>query len=129
MNPANGSAMTRTTSSWYRLMPRLAWRSPSHGSPRSSAHRVVLVDQGRLAVAEDGDDDREADGRLGGGHGHDHQRDHRAVALQVGDEGPEGHDREIHRVEHQLDGHEHRDGVPSGEEPERADRERSEERR
>src|SRR6185503_11559218 len=78
MNPASGSAMIRTVSS-SRLTPRA-----------SSAHRVVLVDERRLAVAEDGDDDREPDGRLRGGHRHDHQRDHRAVALEVRDERAEG---------------------------------------
>src|SRR5258706_3009248 len=109
-NPASGSAMMRTTRSCTRLT-QLA----------SSAHGVVLVDERRLAVAEDGDDDREADGRLGGGDGHDHQRDHRAVTLQIGDERAERHDAEIHRIEHQLDGHQHRDRVPAGEEPERPD--------
>src|SRR6185295_8452806 len=83
MKPASGRAMIRTTSSCSRLT-----------RPASSAHRVVLVDERGLAVAEDGDDDRQADGRLGGRDGDHQQRDHRAVALQVRDERPERHDGE-----------------------------------
>src|SRR6185437_535706 len=112
MNPARGSATIRTTSSCSRVTP-----------PASSAHRVVLVDERRLPVAEDGDHDRQPDGRLGSGDGDHQQRDHRPVALQVRDERPERHDGEIHPVEHQLDRHEHGDRVPAGEEAERADRE------
>src|SRR4029079_7326175 len=110
--PASGSAMIRTTSSWSRLTTR-----------PSSPHRVVLVDERRLAVTEDGDDDRQPDGRLGGGHGDDQERDHRAVPLQVRHEGADRDDGEVDAVEHELDRHEHRDRVPAGEEAERADRE------
>src|SRR6185369_4250271 len=115
MKPASGSAMIRMTSSWSKL----TWRT----SPASSAHRVVLVDEWRLPVAEDGDDDRQADGRLRGGHGHDQQRDDRAVALQIRDERTERDDGQVDAIEHELDRHEHRDRVPAGEEAERADRE------
>ena len=46
------------------------------------AHAVVLVDERRAAVAVDGDDDGQADGRFGRGDGHDEQRDQRRVSLQ-----------------------------------------------
>src|SRR5689334_14264842 len=108
--PASGSATIRIT--------RICWRFIG---PRSSAHRVVLVDERGLAVAEDRDDDREADRGLGRGNRDDHQRDDGAVPLERRDERAEGDDREVDRVEHQLDRHEHGDRVPAGEEPERAD--------
>src|SRR6185503_16708407 len=92
---------------------------------RSLAHRVVLVDQRRLLVAVDRDDDREADRRLGGGDGHDHEGDDRTVEpeLRSRREGRERDDREVHGIEHQLDRHQHADRVPPGEEPEHPDRE------
>src|SRR6478672_4972636 len=70
---------------------------------RSLAHRVVLVDQRRPLVPEDRDDDREADGRLGRRDGHDHERDHRARRRELLVERSERDDREVDRVEHQLD--------------------------
>src|SRR6185503_15223265 len=90
---------------------------------RSLAHRVVLVDQRRLLVAVDRDHDRQADRRLGRGHGHDEERDHGAAGAKRRDERAERDDREVDRVEHQLDRHEHADRVPPGEEAEHPDRE------
>src|SRR6476646_4705796 len=110
MNPASGRAMMRTTRACNMVTRRA-----------SSAHRVVLVDERRLAVAEDRDDDRQPDRRLGRGYRHDQQRDHRAVALQLRDERAERDDGQVHGVEHQLDRHQHRDRVAPGEKPERAD--------
>src|SRR5688572_468090 len=118
--PASGSAMTRTVSSSWVVTGHPARRRTGRAS---SAHRVVLVDERRLAVAEDGDDDREADRCLRRRDGHDHERDDRAVTLQRRDERAEGDNRQVHRVEHQLDRHEHGDRVPPREEAERADRE------
>src|SRR5688572_19383178 len=89
----------------------------------SLAHRVVLVDERRAAVAEDRDDDREADGRLGRRDGHDHESDHRAVDREALHERTERDDRKVHRVQHDLDRHQHADRVAPGEEPEHADRE------
>src|SRR5690242_13276057 len=73
MKPASGSAMIAIVSACSVVT-----------TTASSAHRVVLVDERRLAVAEDGDDDRQPDRRLSGRDRHDHQRDHGAVALEVG---------------------------------------------
>src|SRR5664280_2346622 len=72
-------------------------------SLRLLAHGVVLVDERRAAVPVDGDDNREAHCRLGGGHGHDHQGDDGGRAVEGRDEGPERDDRQVHRVEHQPD--------------------------
>src|SRR5262245_18991130 len=99
---------------------RTAWIRPSI-SRGSLAHRVVLVDERRPLVAEDRDDDREADGRLGGGDGHDHERDHGAVRAERRHERAERDDRKVDRVEHQLDRHQHADRVAPGEEPEHPD--------
>ena len=61
------------------------------------------------------------DRRLGRGDGDDQQGDDRRVALQRGDEGAEGDDRQVDGVEHQLDRHQHADGVAPGQEAEGAD--------
>src|SRR5215207_7056053 len=45
----------------------------------SPGHRVVLVDERGPLVAVDGDHDGQANGRFGGGHGHDHERDDRPL--------------------------------------------------
>src|SRR6185503_10722772 len=66
---------------------------------RSLAHRVVLVDERRPLVAEDRDDDREPDGRLGRRDGHDHQRDHGARGGELRVERAERDDREVDGVE------------------------------
>src|SRR5262245_59901868 len=90
---------------------------------RSLAHRVVLVDERRPLVAEDRDDDRKADRGLRGGDRHHHQRDHRAGRVELLREGPERDDREVDRIEHQLDAHQHADRVAAGEEAEHPHRE------
>ena len=90
----------------------------------------LVVDEWRLLVAVDGDDDGKPDGRLGGCDGHDHQGDDRSLGnrgspcsrvRRRGPERPERDDREVDPVEHQLDRHQHADRVASGQEPERAD--------
>src|SRR5215208_2057154 len=90
---------------------------------RSLAHPVVLVDERGALVAVDRDDDRESDGCLGRGNGHDHERDHGSRAPKARHERPERDDREVDRVQHQLDRHQHADRIAPGEEPEHPDRE------
>src|SRR5437868_2077761 len=74
---------------------------------KSQHARIVNVE--RLAVAEDGDDDAKPDCGLGGGDRH-HDEDEelaRHVAVVAG----EGDESQVNGVEHQLDAHEHGDGV------------------
>src|SRR5450759_3749902 len=58
-------------------------------SLRLLAHGVVLVEERRAAIPVDGHHDREADRRLGRGHGHHHQGDHGRRAVEGRDESPE----------------------------------------
>src|SRR5262249_314253 len=67
---------------------------------RSEPHRPDVVDVHRPAAAEHGDDDRQADRRLGGRHrDHEERRQVPRVAARVASEGEEG---EVRGVEHQL---------------------------
>src|SRR5215216_5203710 len=86
--------------------------------PLKSQHaRVVHVE--RLAVAEDGDDDPEAHGGLGGrDRHHDEDEELPRHVAEVAGEGDEG---QVHGVEHQLDAHEHLDGVALDDDADHAD--------
>ena len=72
---------------------------------------MLLDVTSRVAVAEQRDDDGEADGDLGGGHGDHHQTKIWPSSELVTLPGStvttcgEGHEGQVHRVEHQLDGH------------------------
>src|SRR5581483_9715228 len=70
----------------------------------SVLHGLNLFDVDGAAAAEDRDDDGQAHGGLGGSDGDDEERADVAghVALVTG----EREEREVRRVEHQLDGHE-----------------------
>src|SRR4051812_49406441 len=74
----------------------------------------------RLFVAEKPDDDGEADGGFGGGHGH-HEKDD---DLPIGrpQRAPEGDKRQVHGVQHDFDRQEDRDQVAPQEHARRADR-------
>src|SRR5215207_2973751 len=98
-NPARG----RTGSSQIRRVAPVAFRAPS------PLEQVDVVDRDRRALAEDGDKDAEADHDLGGGHHHHEEGQHLAVQGAVGL--GEGDERQVDRVQHQLDAHEHHDGV------------------
>src|SRR5262245_933567 len=86
-NPASGSS---GISQMYSIM--------------SPLQQVDLVHIGRATPAEQGDDDRQADRGLRRGHCHDKECEelpvHRAERSRA------AHEREIRRVEHQLDAHE-----------------------
>src|SRR5439155_572327 len=85
----------------------------------SPAHQAGVLDVGREAPPEQGDDDGQADSGLGRGHGHDeedeHLPGHRLVLVREGDE------RQIDRVEHQLDAHQDDDGVAPDQDADAAD--------
>ena len=61
------------------------------------------------AVAEEGDQDGEADGRLGGGDGEHEQGED--LADEVVQKGREGHQIDVHRQQDQLDRHQDDDDV------------------
>src|SRR4029453_15002471 len=81
----------------------------TRGRESSPAQQPQLVGVDRLPVAEDGDDDRQADRSFRGGDGHDEEHDHLSVdRAELAREGDEG---EIGSVQHQLDREEDHDGV------------------
>src|SRR6187549_2328953 len=76
---------------------------------------VDILNVNRLPGAIEGDDDGQADGHLGGGHG-DNQED-KHLRVVVGQpvltdiEPAEGHEGQVRRVEHELEAHENRDDI------------------
>src|ERR1051326_1182490 len=72
-------------------------------------HGADVVDHQRLPVLEYGQNNGQPDGRFGGGHDHYEETEDMPVHLfqLVG----ESDEAEIHRVQHQLDGHEDGDDV------------------
>src|SRR4051794_17162402 len=105
--PARGSAMSSQE----------ALRSPVAGTVsmvrevpvRSVLQQVDVVDGGGAAGPVDAHDDRQPDHDLGRGDDHDEERDELAVDRARGP--GEGDQGQVHRVEHQLDAHEHDDRV------------------
>src|SRR5215204_4106956 len=88
-------------------------------SPTLKSQEARVVDVERFAVTEDGDDDAETHGGFGGRDRH-HDEDEelpRHVAEVTG----EGDERQVDGVEHQLDAHEHLDGVALDDDADHAD--------
>src|ERR1700712_4018241 len=75
----------------------------------SELQQVRVVDGGAPATTEDGHDDGQPDDDFGCGDDHHEESHHHTVEVAL-DPG-EGHQGQIHRVEHQLDAHEDDDGV------------------
>src|SRR4051812_9839252 len=115
--PARGRAM----SSHEALSSPVAGTiSMCAGLPiRSVLQQVDVVDGGGSAGPVDRHDDRQPDDHLGGGDHHHEERDELPVERAAGPR--EGDQRQVHRVEHQLDAHEHDDGVAPHQHPDGAD--------
>src|SRR5581483_6078238 len=109
---------------YERLRPVLAEQPVERGAQQGQRHddpemieywhsleleQVHALDVQRLAVVSDHDDDGQAHGRFGGRHHDDEENENHAVKLVV--RAGKGHEREIHGVEHQLNGHEDGDDV------------------
>src|SRR5215813_1177295 len=67
-------------------------------------HQRQLVHREAAAEPEYGDDDGKTDGDFGGGHAEDEEDEGLAIDGAVAL--PEGHEGQVRRVEHDLDGHE-----------------------
>src|SRR5262245_26829403 len=126
-SPTAPQAITPTAAFGRRrpISPQI--RKPARGSSGTSGsafsisplQQIQLVHVGRLADAEEGDDHAESDRRLRGGD-RDHEEDgDLAVGATVHPR--KGHEREVARVQHQLDAHEDGDGAAAQEHRERAD--------
>src|SRR5688572_1278178 len=88
-------------------------------SPLERRERVGVE---RLAMAEERDDERQADGGFGGGDGHHEERDD--LAVDVAAVAAERHERQVHGVQHDLDRQQNRDQVTAQEHAGRPDREK-----
>src|SRR6266566_2733216 len=87
----------------------------------SVLQQVGVVHRRGSAGPEDRHQDREADDDLGGGHHHHEERDD--LPVQVAAQARERDERQVARVQHQLDAHEHDDGVAPHEHADPADHE------
>src|SRR6185436_419995 len=74
----NRPAMTAPASGASGTHSSVDWESVDASAMSSAFERVELVDVDRRAVAEQHDQDREADRRLGGGDGQDEEDEHLA---------------------------------------------------
>src|SRR5438094_644471 len=81
--------------------------------------QVRVVDAGRAPSPEDRHDDGEADDDLG--RRHDHHEEGHDLAVQGPVDAAERDEREVRRVQHQLDAHEQDDRVAPDEHADRAD--------
>jgi hypothetical protein len=83
---------------------------------------LAEVDRGPVAVDEQ--DDGEADADLGRGH-RDHEQGEHLADDRLGEAPPgsQGDEVDVHRVEDQLDGHEHQHRVAAGDDAVQADAE------
>src|SRR5262245_52859609 len=129
--PTEPTPMTPTSFRGMRPAPspfRIAPRSGSVGTSQrrlkdiaSALQEVDVVHVGGLLVPEDRDENGETDRHFRRGHRHDEEDEdvpvHGAVLPR------EGHEREVHRVQHQLDRHEDDERAPSDQHADHADRE------
>src|SRR3990170_2725994 len=86
-------------------------------------HPLDLVHIDRRAVAVGREDDREAHGDLGRGDDEDEDDEDAAALVHEAEAPGERDEREIRRVQHQLDAHEDHDRVPAHEDATQADEE------
>src|SRR3954447_13716746 len=124
--PASGSPMRLPNSSRKRA-PKSGSAGTSQSRSRTSWELIRasalqhphVVGGGPTPSAEDRHDDGEAHGDLGGG---DHQgEEHERLPAHVVELPGEGHEREVHRVQHQLDAHEHHEHVAADQHADRTD--------
>src|SRR5437899_11176403 len=87
----------------------------------SALQQIDVVGVDRLPAAEDRDDDRETDRHLGCGD--DQREEDDDLTADAGQCVGERDEREVRRVEHQLDAHEHHERVLSHQQADGADRE------
>src|SRR5690606_22807594 len=121
-HPARGSRMKRPKK-WRKTAPARGRAIASHRRSimPSPLQLRQFVDGGGLAIAEDRHDDRQPDDDLGGGDDEDEEGGELAVESLQGP--PGGHESQVDGVEHQLDAHEHHQGVAADEDAHRPDSE------
>src|SRR5690606_16151735 len=97
-NPAAAPARSPAAPTWK-------WRTPSG----SALHRVDFGDVDRAPVAEQRDEDRQANGSLGRGDGQDEEHEH--LAGRVAELPRERHEVDVDREQQQLQAHQQDDDV------------------
>src|SRR3984885_3373168 len=118
----NAASAVAQPSRWphgsVRLPPSSSIAAPAAGRATTSQVKWVIgsaleqvgfVDRGRSAGTENRHDDGQAHDDFAGGDDHGEERHH--LAVQATMHPGEGDERQVDRVEHQLDAHEHHDGV------------------
>src|SRR5689334_14021184 len=124
------SSARATSSQAYAVTPVAAAAAPSAAARWArevtwwlllQLQQVGVVDRGRPAGTEDGHDDGQSHDDLGRSDHHDEQGDH--LAVEVAAHPRERHEHQVGRVEHELDTHEHDDGVAAHEHRRTTDRE------
>src|SRR2546429_569914 len=89
-----------------------AEQSTSNGAAAVQAsefEQVHAFDVERLPIARNQDDDSQADGGFRRGD-HNHKQ-HKNLSIELAERLAKRDERQIHRVEHQLDGHENGDDI------------------
>src|SRR5262245_6571251 len=107
--PSSGNAISSHAPPAAPLASVTSWawasRNVDDTDYPSVLQQVGVVHGGRPAGTEDRHDDREPHDHLGRGH-HHHEEGHDLTVERAVDPG-ERDERQVHRVEHQLDAHEH----------------------
>src|SRR6476469_525670 len=121
--PISGNAISSQAPPAAPLASWTFWASASRNVDDtdypSVLQQVGVVHGGRPAGTEDRHDDREPDDHLG--RGHHHYEEGHDLAVQRAVDARERDQRQVHRVQHQLDAHEHDDRVAPDQHPDRAD--------
>src|SRR5258707_722056 len=96
-------------------------RYMADGNERSPFEEVHLVGEDGFVVAEESDDDAEADGSFRDSVGDDEEGEN--LSGNVAEVTREGDEVDVHGVKDQLDGHEHDDDVAARDDADGADQE------
>src|SRR4051794_37037228 len=124
-HPAFGSPSLRPTTRMIRkpASGRAGISQTTSIIGESTPELVEVVGRGAGAAAQDRDDDAQADDNFGGGD--DEHEEHRRLPADVAQLHGEGDERQVDRVEHQLDAHEQHERVASHHHAERTDSEQN----
>src|SRR5690606_19454390 len=128
---ASSKLIATPPGTWYLVLG--TWKTPSTqysvpstasaASPSLPPHQCQFVGVGGLPVAEDHEDDRQADADLGGGHGDHEDGEDLAQQLAGGEHRLEGDQVDVDRGEHELDRQQHEHQVASHEQAVHPERE------
>src|ERR671932_178228 len=125
---ATNTALASTPASRPLRIKKVLANTPNNGSTISrtikvssilSPHRADVVDVDRALRTENTDEECEPNGDLGRGDGDDEEGHN--LPVDIGPLPCKGDQRQVSRVQHELDGHEDDHHVPPSQHPDRAD--------